>query len=43
MLLIVAFMAVVAVVGFAFGLVFGNGIAATIVALVIVVLATGTG
>ena len=34
-LLIIAFMAVVAVVGFAFGLVFGNGIAATIVALVI--------
>jgi len=34
-LLIVAFLAVVAVIGFAFGLVFGNGIAATIVALVI--------
>ena len=34
-LLIVAFIAVVAVIGFAFGLVFGNGIAATIVALVI--------
>jgi heat shock protein HtpX len=34
-LLIIVFMAVVAVVGFAFGLVFGNGIAATIVALVI--------
>ena len=34
-LLIIAFMGVVAVVGFAFGLVFGNGIAATIIALVI--------
>ena len=34
-LLIVAFIAVVAVIGFAFDLVFGNGIAATIVALVI--------
>jgi len=34
-LLIVAFIAVVAVIGFAFGLVFGNGIAATIVALVV--------
>ena len=34
-LLIVAFIAVVAVIGFAFGLVFGNGIAATIVAVVV--------
>lgn len=34
-LLVVGFVAVVAVIGFAFGLVFGNGIAATIVALVI--------
>jgi len=34
-LLIIAFMGVVAVVGFAFGLVFGTGIAATIIALVI--------
>ena len=34
-LLIIAFIVVVALIGFAFGLVFGNGIAATIVALVI--------
>lgn len=34
-LLIIGFIAVVAVIGFAFGLVFGNGIAATVVALVI--------
>ena len=34
-LLIIGFIAVVAVIGFAFGLVFGNGIVATIVALVI--------
>ncbi len=34
-LLIIGFIVVVALIGFAFGLVFGNGIAATIVALVI--------
>ena len=34
-LLIIGFVVVVALIGFAFGLVFGNGIAATIVALVI--------
>ena len=34
-LLIIGFIAVVAVIGFAFGLVFGNGIVATVVALVI--------
>ena len=34
-LLIVAFIAVVAVIGFAFGMVFGNGLVATLVALVV--------
>ncbi len=34
-LLVIAFVAVVAVIGFAFGVVFGNGLVATIVALVI--------
>jgi heat shock protein HtpX len=34
-LLIIAFVMIVALIGFAFGIVFGNGIAATIVALVI--------
>jgi heat shock protein HtpX len=34
-LLIIAFVAVVALIGFAFGVVFGNGIAATVIALVI--------
>jgi heat shock protein HtpX len=34
-LLIIAFLAVVALIGFAFGVVFGNGIAATVIALVI--------
>jgi heat shock protein HtpX len=34
-LLVIAFVAVVALIGFAFGVVFGNGIATTIVALVI--------
>ena len=34
-LLVVAFVAVVAVIGFAFGVVFGNGLVATIVALVV--------
>src|SRR5918994_486539 len=34
-LLIIAFVLIVALIGFAFGIVFGNGIAATIVALVI--------
>ena len=34
-LLIIGFIAVVAVIGFAFGLVFGNGIVATVVALVV--------
>jgi heat shock protein HtpX len=34
-LLIIAFVAIVALIGFAFGVVFGNGIAATVIALVI--------
>jgi heat shock protein HtpX len=34
-LLIIAFVAVVALIGFAFGVVFGNGIAATVIALVV--------
>jgi len=34
-LLIIAFVAIVALIGFAFGIVFGNGLAATIIALVI--------
>jgi hypothetical protein len=33
-LLVIAFVAVVAVIGFAFGVVFGNGLMATIVALI---------
>ena len=35
-LLVIAFVAVVAVIGFAFGVVFGNGLMATIVALILV-------